>query len=405
MIKVVSREDHSAMLTGTFVCGAMPGSPFMVLRGDFQLFNQDWRTPDTTNLTYDFDMVSTHGEKVHFHGYKIVNPSVAFSPLATWTATSTLYVTLTRPNHSPLGKGMLNIKPKDFKSELASFSSTGRNNLSKLMSAGTFLSYFTAHVAIVFLAPFSRLQWPTLKYEGYHQKKTPPTETTPVRASDGVPSTMLMWAPPAQHSRPRKVLFIPGAAVDHQIFALPTIKQNAVEYFHEAGFQVFCVTHRVGKTVIAQTGYTTFDARLDIQAALAKIRSLQQSDEPIYVVAHCAGSLALSMGLLDGTIPATWISGITASNVFMNPLFGKVNMIKARLPLPMTKIYKALLGSWFSCNSSMQDAIVQQLLNQVLRLYPVEAKKELCNSVTCHRSELVFGRYSSYISMFGPKLS
>lgn len=61
----MNRDDHSAMLTGTFTCGALSKGPFMVLQGSFQLFNEDPRAPDTKNLTYDFDMVSTDGEKIH----------------------------------------------------------------------------------------------------------------------------------------------------------------------------------------------------------------------------------------------------------------------------------------------------------------------------------------------------
>ena len=53
------------MLTGTFTCGALSKDPFMVLQGNFQLFNDDPRAPNTKNLTYDFDMVSTDGEKIH----------------------------------------------------------------------------------------------------------------------------------------------------------------------------------------------------------------------------------------------------------------------------------------------------------------------------------------------------
>jgi hypothetical protein len=372
----------------------------MVLRGDFQLFNQDPRTPDTKNLTYDFDMISTRGEKIHFNGYKIVDPSVAFSPLATWRATSTLYVTLTKPDNQVIGRGMLHIQPPDFGSELATFTPSGANVFSKLRSAGEFLSYFTQNVASVFFAPFSRLQWPTTTYVGYDTRKHRPTQTLKIFADDNVPSTLQVWDPHVSTTRTAKVLFIPGAAVDHQIFALPTIKTNAVEYFVAAGFQVFCVTHRVGKTPVAEKGYTTFDARLDIKAALEEIRRIQGSPEPIYVIAHCAGSLALSMGLLDGTIPASWISGITASNVFMTPIFGKVNLAKGRLPLPLTKIYGTLIGPWFSCISSPQDTYLQQLLNQALRLYPVEAMGEICNSVVCHRSDLAFGRYVVFRFLF-----
>jgi hypothetical protein len=390
---LAERDDHPATLTGTFTCGSLPGSPFMVLQGDFKLFNTDPRTPDTTNLTYDFDMVSTRGEVIHFNGYKIVDRSIAFSPLATWKATSTLYVTLTKPDKSVVGRGVLHILPPAFVSELRTFTSYGPSVISKLRSTGQFLSFFISQVAADFFGPLGRIQWPTTTYRGYLAGKTIPSETIKIHASDGVLSTLQHWMPPSGEPRPgRTVLFIPGASVDHQIFALPTIKQNAVEYFQEAGFEIFCVTHRVGKTPVAQQGYTTFDARLDIRAAFQEIHKIQQSTAPIYVVAHCAGSVALSMALLDGTVPAKWISGMTASQVFFNPIFGQVNQIKASLPVPMTKIYQLVAGSWFSCISTTHDSLVQRLLNQVVRFYPVESMTELCNSVVCHRSELVFGR-------------
>lgn len=55
---LVKKENHAAMLTGTFSCGSLSKDPYMVLRGDFQLFTKDSHSPDTRNLVYDFDMVS-----------------------------------------------------------------------------------------------------------------------------------------------------------------------------------------------------------------------------------------------------------------------------------------------------------------------------------------------------------
>lgn len=120
--KLVELESHPTMLTGTFTCASLPGSPFMVLRGDFGLFTKDKHSPDTTNLTYEFDMISTQGEFLHFSGYKVVNRSITPNPWATWKATSTLYVTLTK-NGSVLGKEMLNIQIPDFIEELETFQS------------------------------------------------------------------------------------------------------------------------------------------------------------------------------------------------------------------------------------------------------------------------------------------
>jgi hypothetical protein len=55
---LINKDNHAAMLTGTFSCGALSKDPFMILRGDFQLFSRDPRTPDTDNLVYNFDMLS-----------------------------------------------------------------------------------------------------------------------------------------------------------------------------------------------------------------------------------------------------------------------------------------------------------------------------------------------------------
>ncbi|KIW32573.1 uncharacterized protein PV07_04103 [Cladophialophora immunda] len=393
--ELIGRSDHPAMLTGTFTCAGLPGSPFMVLRGDFNLFNQDKRTPDTTNLTYDFDMISTRGEVIHFHGYKVVDRSIAFHPWQTWKATSTLYVTLTKEDQV-IGKGTLHIEPQDFISELSTFTPHGPTMLSKAFSTGKFLTFFTKQVLANFLGPLGIMQFPTTTYRGYEVNKKPPIETRKITSVDRVVSTLQRWAPKDPSSGDRKVLFIPGASVDHQIFALPTIDVNAVEYFQAAGYEVFCVTHRTGKTPNAQRGFTTYDARLDIQAAFEEIHRIQGSKDPIYTVAHCAGSVALSAGLLDGTIKASWIRGLTASQVFFNPIFGTVNKLKASMPISLTRVYKLLAGSWFSCISTEHDSLIQRLLNQVVRLYPVGSPRELCNSVVCHRSELVFGRLWSH---------
>jgi hypothetical protein len=60
-------------------------------------------------------------------------------------------------------------------------------------------------------------------------------------------------------------------------------------------------------------------------------------------------------------------------------------------PVPMDRLYRALAGSWFSCSTSRDDSLVQRLLNELLRLLPDE-RRELCNSASCHRTTLVFGR-------------
>ena len=269
---VIHDTDHPAMLTGSFTCGALSADPFMVLRGKIRLFDNDPRTPDTKNISYDFDMVGTDGERFHFNGYQVVDPSIAFGPWRTWKATSTLYVTLTRlKDNSVAGRGVLRITPKNLSKQLASFSTTGLSLRKRAGAAGQFLTYFAKQTASLFFSPLTSLMWPKVSVKGY-LPKIPPADTVEVVASDGVKTTLRMWTPVKSASTQLPldvpVLFVPGTAVDHNIFAWPTIQLNAMEYFTSSGATCFCITHRAGKTTIAQAGWTTYDALLDVAAAI-----------------------------------------------------------------------------------------------------------------------------------------
>lgn len=426
---IVSDDQHRAMLTGTFISPTLPGSPFMVKRGQFNLFKLNHKAPGTRNLTYDFDMTGVNGELLHFHGYKVVDSSVALAPWHFWQSTSTLYVTISKREHcGPIehaddddgwrrlpvvAKGIMHIQPRDFLSEILTMTPTGSSIFGKIQSAASFMTFFTRKSLSLFLGPLTSLQYPSASYRGYINN-TLPDKSFDIWASDKVCTKMHMWNAtfPPSNGRPVQDLFlIPGASVDHQIFALPTIPYNAVNYFTRAGYRVFVTVTRIGQTMIAENNWTTFDARLDLKACLKYIRKLNtdayaqrhrlSADDMVkirweppktYCVAHCMGSVAFSSGLLDGTIPSSWIKGISCSQVFMNPIWNTMNMIKATAePFKLDRVYNLFAGNWFSCSTSPDDSLVQRALNQVLRFLP-EARKELCNSASCHRVSLTFGR-------------
>lgn len=409
--ELISYSQHRGMLTGTFVCPAISGSPFMVQRGEFNLFILNNKAPGTRNLTYDFDMTGVNGRRLHFHGYKVVDSSVALAPFQFWKATSTLYVTISEHvpgmchdmddedawrKGPPIAKGIMQIQAADFLQQINTVTATGSNWIKKALSAATFMSYFTRKSMSLFLAPLYSLQYPSQTFSGCIND-TLPQKSYDIVADDGVKSRMYMWEPTnvphIASTNIKNIFMIPGASVDHQIFALPTIRFNAINYLTRAGYRVYVSVHRIGQTMIAGSNYTTYDARYDLKACLAKIRDLQGEDK-IYTIAHCMGSVAFASGLLDGTIPASWILGINCSQVFMNPIWGTTNMAKVMASagsLHLDKIYGAVCGSWFSCSTSSGDGYIQKLLNQALRLYP-QSRKEMCNNAACHRTSLVFGR-------------
>ncbi|KUJ19631.1 FAD/NAD(P)-binding domain-containing protein [Mollisia scopiformis] len=389
---IVHRDDHKAMLTGTFTCAGLHGSPFMVQRGTFHLFSVYQQAPGTRNLSYDFDMTSTDNRQFHFHGFKVVDSSVALAPWRFWTAASTLYVTISEADgdRQVLGRGMMHIRPTDFLSEVFTLKASGRNLLAKMQSTLSFMGFFAKQSASLFLAPFTWQQYPSVTYSGYINE-TSPDHTIKIIASDGVQTLLHVFEPRNENIETKNLFMVPGASVDQQIFALPTIEVNAVNYFTRAGYRVFVTVHRICQLMVAENNWTTYDARLDIRASLVWIRS-QWGHEPVYTISHCMGAVAFSSGLLDGTIPSKWIKGISSSQVLMNPIWSPLNMAKVLAgPIPIDKLYRIIGGNWFSCSSTRDDSYFQQLINQLLRFYP-DSREEICNNVSCHRCSLVFGR-------------
>ncbi|KAL6690708.1 hypothetical protein J3F84DRAFT_404316 [Trichoderma pleuroticola] len=425
-------SQPSGMLTGTFVCPTIEGSPFVFSRGDLGLFKKNPNATGSSRLTYDCDMAGANGRRLRLRGYKLVDASVSLSPLQMWRSTTTLYVSITErgiqnedvnqecivwhdnvadfyedipipASEKLVARGILRLRPGDFISEMMTMSPSGSSFLNKAINMSKFMSFFTSKSLSHFFTPLDSLEYPEQGFVSY-MNYTPPSQTYVVVASDGIETELHMWEPNSSAVatdswgspvRVENLFMIPGASVDHQIFALPTIPFNAVNYYTRAGYRVFVTVHRICKLQSTKNqDWTTYDSRLDIKASLQHIRRVYGGTK-IYTIAHCMGSVAFASGLLDGTIPSEWILGITCSQTFMNPTWNTRNMIKARSPVALDSIYDSLCGNWLDCSTSTEDSLAQQALNQALRFWP-EKRGEACKNATCHRTTLLFGRCWSH---------
>jgi len=317
-----------------------------------------------------------------FEGHKIVDNTIAGSAAKTWSATTTLYVTIRRPDESRVGCGILHLGPKNFCTELCTLEMLGETELVRLCAARKFGNCFAENL-IKKIDPFRRnLHLPHLQSASMFAKHI--SQVTTVTAADGQEVKIQKWTP-CHGPRAKPILLVPGASTDYQIYALPTIAHSFLDHLLEKGYVVYCVEFRVGNVPAAQEGlWTTYDARLDIAAAVKHVRR-EMDVEKVYVVAHCAGSQALAMGLLDGTI--TGVGGLTASQVFMHPVFAKVNKFKAKVGLTFPWIYEHAVGPWFPMVSMEKPTAFEQLL----RGYPVHGMQDYCRSIICRRSQVVFG--------------
>ncbi|KAH7345933.1 hypothetical protein BKA66DRAFT_433768 [Pyrenochaeta sp. MPI-SDFR-AT-0127] len=385
-------DSYAGIARGTFNCGALSQDPFMVTGGVVQFFRDDDDVADATNLVYDLELLSTEGKRYTFYGYKRLDSAASFSVSRTWNATTTLFTTITRSDGMMIAKGILHLSLRSLLSTMTCIRS--RINVSykmDLYARARSFKFFVKNIASYSLAPFRPLQYPSLFTDtsGYIQKPIP--IATRITAEDGKEFEMKIWErSPGTRAKDIPIMLIPGASVNEQIFALPTIPTNAIDYFTSLGHKCYVPIIRFGYGSAARLGDTAYDSRLDVRAAMKYVREREEGRK-IYVIAHCLGSIALGIALLNGDVDANWIKGMTCSQVFTNLIFSKDNAVKANSPF-LIKVYKMMAGKWFSCHSRPNSSWFERLLDQVLRLYPVGSRRELCNSTVCHRCDVPFGR-------------
>ncbi|KAK0642795.1 hypothetical protein DIS24_g8645 [Lasiodiplodia hormozganensis] len=397
-------QNQDAVATGTLSCRALSKDPLLV-RGKVEFFSADKSVSEGSNLVYNLTVQSTDGSTYHMHGKKDLTPEMAFSITSTWRATTVLRTTITHPDGSLAAKGILRIPWRNFASELKTLSALPNGSLlDRASTVADFVGNFAQNTASFYLGPLGKLQLSQPKVDILDSPlpKPAPISTVELTARDGVTSTLRTWAATTTpNRRKRHILMVPGASVTHEIFALSTVPTNAVDYFTSLGHTVSIVSHRFAATPVCAQGGTVYEARLDVLAALEYLRTFAadaddaENNEKIYVIAHCMGSVSTAIGLLDGTIPAAWLAGLSCTQVFAHLVFGRWNTLKADAPC-LPRIYAAAAGSeWFpmtAAEGEADKAVVQGAIDQALRFYPVERKAEVCRSAVCHRFSLTYGR-------------
>lgn len=332
--------NYRGCATGHVSFSALSREPLLITRGHVDFFTVDEEVSDAVNLIYRLKLIDTDGKEYDLHGHKTIDSRITLSPLRTWAVTTTLFTTILRKDGTQVAKGILRLSPRGFVSELFSLRcSPSIGYVQQACAKSRFLSFFTHSLIPYFLSPLRPLQ--------YHDsgpvhcddwKKTMP-HGIQILAADGVQLHVKIWEPsPHVPSKRTPIVLIPGAAVDNQIFSLPTIPVNAIDYFTSQGYRCYVPVLRFGIGNEARNGWTVFDARLDVKAALEYIRA-KENNMKVYAIVHCLGSIATATALLQGDIDATWFCGMTCSQVFTDLIYSTDNHFKASHQ-SLLKLYK-----------------------------------------------------------------
>ncbi|MFE7776304.1 alpha/beta hydrolase [Streptomyces sp. NPDC057445] len=159
----------------------------------------------------------------------------------------------------------------------------------------------------------------------HHRLDPAAVEEIPFRATDGV-RLGLTRIDSGEADRPA-VLLLHGHTASADMFLLPETR-NLVDVLLDDGYEPWLLDWRGScRLPYNETGqkYTYDDVALyDIPEAVSHIRQ-RIGDRPLFVVAHCIGSLTLSLSMAAGLVPG--LAGVVSQGVFLTPkLAGRTSL-------------------------------------------------------------------------------
>lgn len=177
------------------------------------------------------------------------------------------------------------------------------------------------------------------------------------------------------------VLLVHGVAVSSQIFELPTIRQNFVQFLAGHGYDVWLLDWR--GSIVHPLRQFTLDAaaRHDLPAAVRKIQAVTNASS-IEVVAHCAGSCVLFMAMSRGLLPD--VRCVVASQVALHLNVAPAAALKAKVHLA-----DRLADVGATCMSPANDdgqPLFQFAFGRFANVFHHE-----CSSTFCHRLTFIYG--------------
>lgn len=150
--KMLEDPQHQAEMFGSVQAPALSEDDLSVSEGTFNLFVEDPEDDDIRYMRYRMKLRSEEGKSYYFEGYKTIHDDPGFD---IWEDTTTLFITVYEGpnNEAPVwGKGMLKIKPDDFRKQIGTVKVTGvSRNVEKLKYQGKFLKFFSENIVDVYI--------------------------------------------------------------------------------------------------------------------------------------------------------------------------------------------------------------------------------------------------------------
>ncbi len=383
--KFMQDRALSAWLTGSFRCAAINKSPMAIEKGEFNLFVEDHLDPRAKKMTYKMILRDEHGKQFYFDGYKAIKDDPGFD---SWDDTTTLFVVVYAGSSNTgieVARGIVNIKVKDLYRQLKNIRVIGAKGIGQRLTATSkFGRFFAGEIFDMYGGIFASKTYfdPNAAPRQQRDLRVNPPEVIHFKTEDQT----LLKLTHYKGGRKGPVLLIHGLGVSSRIFSLDTINTNLTEYLVQNQYDVWLLDLRSSIDLSASNLQFTLDtlAQQDMPAAVSKVLELT-GHKTLQAVAHCAGSNALVMSLLNGL---QGVRSMVCSQTLTDFYTPKLTRLKAGLFMPglmkLTGIKS--LNAYVDENSDWK----QKLLDMALRFHPLESE-ERCQNANCHRITFMYG--------------
>lgn len=379
--RLLSTPGHKASIIGTLKAPSISSDTLTVNGGEFQLFVEYPKTPDTKHMVYSMVIRDEANTPYHFHGYKVIKDDPDL--LDIWPNTTTLYVTIRKgesENDEVIAKGVMHIHPDDFLKQMTTMKVlNAKDEKEKLEALARFGKYFAGVLWETYGGVFAKSQLfnPDAPPRKKRKLKAPAPEVHYFETEDKLTLKLTRY----QAGTKGPVMLVHGLGVSSGIFSTDLIKTNLVEYLCAHDYDVWLLDFRVSIDLAVAKDLSNGDqvAKYDFPAAIDKIREVTGKSS-VQAVVHCWGASTFFMSMLNGL---EGVRSIVCSQIANNVVIPTATKVKTGLHLPtfLDKLGVESLTAYVDTNENWQN----RLWDKALSIYAMAEAQGQCNNPVCHR--------------------
>jgi cholesterol oxidase len=389
-----------ARLSGTVVASALSPRRLRVEEGEFRLAQEDPTHVDTWHMRYSMRLAADDGRRFRFEGHKVLHDRFGFD---LWSDTTTLYVTISDDDGTPLVGGVMRIVPADFARQLTTLTVTGVDSrVERMRWAARFGARFFRSLSNAYGSLDDLVSFPDapprripLTGAGHRRLRLPAPEPRwcdgagrwhegDWNEADDPDGTGWLRLVRYEGGRRGPVLLAAGFGMPATSFLVDTVGTNLAEHLFEAGYDVWLFDYRASIDLPSARKRFTLDdiARRDWPEAVAEVRRVTGAGS-VQALGHCVGSASLMMALADGLQD---VRSAVCMQFTMHPVTSHLNTFKATLRIDRLLARVGL----DTVQPQTGITIPNSLLDLGLRAAPMP-RAERCGKTLCRWINAIYG--------------